>query len=323
MINFTVSIPTFNGSKRLPFVLDRLRDQQELNEIGWEVIVVDNNSTDETKDVVENYQANFPCVLKYCFESKQGAGFARQLAIREAQGDLIGFLDDDNIPALNWVRAAIDFAREHPQAGAIGSRIHGDYEVEPPKNFERIASFLAITERGNKPHLYAPEMKMLPPSAGLLVRRSSWLENVPEKPYLTGRSTNSILNSEDLEAILYIQNGGWEIWYNPAMEIEHQIPRERLTRDYLLFLMRSTGLARHHIRMLRYKPWQRPFVFFFGWFNDIYKAIQFYVRNHHHLEQDIVKACEMEFLLSTISSPFYLLKLRIKKNPIFHHISKQ
>ncbi len=115
-------------------------------------------------------------------------------------------------------------------------------------------------------------MKMLPPSAGLVVRKQAWCENVPEKPFLSGRSGESILNSEDLEVVMYIQNSGWEASYNPEMHLEHQIPRQRLERDYLLYLVRSTGLARHHIRMLRLKPWQRPLLFPLGFLKELTKS---------------------------------------------------
>lgn len=310
MVDITIAIPTYNGATRLPAVLEKLELQIGTEQINWEIIIVDNNSTDDTAKIVKNYQQNWldNVPLKYYLETEQGAAFARKRAIQESGSVLIGFLDDDTIPALDWVEKAYGFAKEHPQAGAFGSQIHGVYEVEPPANFNRISSFFAITERGDSPHLYEPHLKMLPPSAGLVVRRQVWLETVPEKTFLTGRSSQSILNSEDLEAIMYIQNAGWEIWYNSEMHLYHQIPKQRLERDYLLFLMRSTGLARHHIRMLRLKPWQRPLLFPVGLANDIRKAIAYYLKHRKELETDVVAACELEFLKSSVISPFYLWK---------------
>jgi glycosyltransferase involved in cell wall biosynthesis len=308
MVDFTVAIPTYNGAKRLPEVLDVLRSQTDLEGLSWEVIVVDNNSNDDTARVVRDYQAQWgdSCVLRYETETQQGAAFARLKAINVARGEWVGFLDDDTIPAPNWAASAYQFGQTHPQVGAYGSQIHGVFEVEPPKNFERIASFLAIIERGSQAKLYDPKTKMLPPSAGLVVRRQAWQDNVPEKPFLTGRSSNCILNSEDLEAIIHIQNAGWEIWYNPQMEIYHQIPRTRLERDALLYIVRSTGLARHHIRMLRFKPWQRPFLFPLGLAKDLQKAIVYFLKYRKQFKDDVVAACEMEFLRSSLLSPFYL-----------------
>jgi cellulose synthase/poly-beta-1,6-N-acetylglucosamine synthase-like glycosyltransferase len=307
-VDLTVAIPTYNGATRLPAVLAQLKQQTGTSMISWEVLVVDNNSTDRLDQVVRDIQGDWlPDVpLRYCNEPQQGAAFARLRAVQEARGLLIGFLDDDTIPAVTWVQAACLFAKKYPRAGAIGSQIHGDYEVEPPPNFERIASFLAITERGTEPQRYEPQLKMLPPSAGLVVRRAVWREHVPARPVLSGRSQTSMLNSEDLEAIMHIQNAGWEIWYNPAMELFHQIPARRLSREGLLFIVRSTGLARHHIRMLRLKPWQRPLLFPLGWLNDLRKAGQFFWQHRDRFATDTVLACQMEFLRSSLISPFYL-----------------
>ena len=161
MVNFTVAICTYNGEKRLPEVLDCLRSQINPENISWEIMVIDNNSKDGTAKIVREYQNNWPETypLKYVFESQQGAGFARKRAIKEAKSDLIGFIDDDNLPANNWVNEAFLFGQKYPKAGAYASQIHGQFEVETPENFERIVPFLAINERGYKPLLYNSKKK--------------------------------------------------------------------------------------------------------------------------------------------------------------------
>ncbi|NES04859.1 MAG: glycosyltransferase family 2 protein, partial [Okeania sp. SIO2F4] len=206
MTDFTVAIPTYNGAERLPLILDKLRSQVKRDGLSWEVIVVDNNSQDSTQKVVREYQKNWlqEIPLKYCFEEKQGAGFARKKAVIVSNSPLIGFLDDDNLPAQDWVASAYEFAQKHPKAGAYASQIHGDFAGELPPNFDRIKPFFAITERGNEPLLYKPAMKVIPPSDGLVVRREAWLENIPEHCILTGRKPGSMLTAEDTETISYI-----------------------------------------------------------------------------------------------------------------------
>lgn len=164
-VDFTVVIPTYNGERRLPQLLERLRSQTDIDYLNWEVIVVDNNSQDATAKVIQDYQAKWlkPYPLKYILEVEQGAAYARQRAIREAQGALIGFIDDDNIPEENWIAAAYSFAQDYPKAGAYGGQIHGDFEVEPPENFWRIQSFLAIREQGEESYRFEPENLRLPP----------------------------------------------------------------------------------------------------------------------------------------------------------------
>jgi glycosyltransferase involved in cell wall biosynthesis len=307
MVDFTIAIPTYNGEKRLPEVLDRLKAQIDTENIAWEILVVDNNSNDNTVKVVREYQANwsdFP--LKYYLEKRQGAAFARLKAVEEAKSELIGFLDDDNIPAVDWVSNAVAFARSHPQAGAFGSRIYGDFEVTPPHNFYRIAAFLALTDRGAKPRIYNPSKKVLPPSAGLVIRRQAWLDCVPNPPILSGRIPGSMLTGEDLEAIAHIQQAGWEIWYNSAMQVHHKIPRHRLERGYLIRFFRGIGLGRHVTRMLSIKPWQRPFAMVGYALNDLRKIAMHLYKYRNKVRTDVVAACEMELYLSCLISPFYL-----------------
>ncbi|MEA5504227.1 hormogonium polysaccharide biosynthesis glycosyltransferase HpsE [Halotia wernerae UHCC 0503] len=309
-LDFTVAIPTYNGASRLPELLERLRNQLDTENFSWEIIVVDNNSNDNTAKLVQTYQENWqsPYPLKYCFEAKQGAAYARKQAVEVALGKLIGFLDDDNYPVSNWVAAAYAFAQKYPHAGAYGSQIHPDWEVEPPENFWRITPFLAITERGDVPLLYEPKKRLLPPSAGLVVRRQAWLESVPTQPILTGRITGNMLTSEDLEMLCYLQKSGWEIWYNPEMEIYHKIPKARLQKDYLIPFFKGIGLSRYVTRMVNIKPWYRPAAIVGYTINDLRKIILHLLKYRTKVKYDLVIACEMQLFLSSLISPFYLWK---------------
>lgn len=306
-LDFTVAIVTYNGAKRLPAVLEKLRSQIGTESIRWEVSIVDNNSTDETARVIRSYQSDrqFPAAIHYHFEPRQGAAFARQRAIRASRSPLIGFLDDDNLPDNDWIAAAVRFAREHPNAGAYGSQIHGDYEGEPPRNFERIKAFLAITERGDRPLLYAPKSRFLPPSAGLVIRRSAWLENVPETCTLTGRTGKSMLTSEDLEALSYLQLSSWEIWYNPEMEIAHQIPSQRLTREYLIAHLGGIGLSRYITRTVGIPPFLKPLVTLLYLLNDSRKILFHIVKYGIKTPRDTIAACERALFIKSWISPFY------------------
>ncbi len=309
-LDFTVAIPTYNGASRLPELLERLRSQLDTEKFSWEIIVVDNNSTDNTAKLIQSYQENWQCPypLKYCFEARQGAAYARKKAVEVALGKLIGFLDDDNYPLPNWVAAAYAFAQKYPHAGAYGSQIHPDWEVEPPENFRRIIPFLAITERGDIPLLYEPKKRLLPPSAGLVVRRQAWLESVPNQPILTGRVTGNMLTSEDLEMLCYLQKSGWEVWYNPEMEIYHKIPHTRLQKDYLIPFFRGIGLSRYVTRMVNIKPWYRPAAIVGYVINDLRKIILHLLKYRTQVKHDLVIACEMQLFLSSLISPFYLWK---------------
>ncbi|NES71433.1 MAG: glycosyltransferase family 2 protein [Okeania sp. SIO2D1] len=310
MTDITVAIPTYNGAERLPLVLEKLRSQIGVEELSWEIIVVDNSSTDNTKKVIREYQKDWPnnIPLQYCNEVQQGAGFARKKAVKLAKSPLIGFLDDDNIPAKNWVAAAYEFAQKYPKAGAYASQIHGDFAGELPPNFDRIKSFFAITEKGDEPLLYQPLIKVIPPSAGLVVRREAWLESVPEQCILSGRVPGSMLTAEDTETISYIQQAGWEIWYNPAMEVIHKIPQHRTQKDYLIKFFRGIGLSRYVTRMLGVKSWLKPLALLVYMANDTRKIIRHLLKYGLKLRTDVVAACEFELYINSLKSPFYLWK---------------
>lgn len=309
-IQFTVAIPTYNGATRLPKLLDKLRSQINTEHFSWQILIVDNNSTDNTAVVVQEYQENWldTYPLKYTFEPEQGAAFARVRAIQEAESELVGFLDDDILPNSDWVAAAYNFAKDYPQAGAWGGQIHGYFEVHPPENFKRIQSFMAIVERGNQPHLYDPENLILPPSASWGVRRKAWLENVPNRPTLGGRVKGSMVQGDDYEPLLYMYRAGWEIWYNPDMHVTHQIPAKRLERDYLISLSRGCGLCVCHLRMINAKPGQMPIIFAKIMLGGLKRTVIHLLKYRGQVKTDLVAACELGFYSASVVSPFYYVK---------------
>lgn len=320
-MQFTVAIPTYNGARRLPLVLDALGRQRVPPEVDWEIVVVDNNSTDATAAVVAQYQAQVhqfqpssaqtaPAIavpLRYVMELRQGAAYGRQRAIAVALGDWVGFLDDDNVPDDDWVAAAVAFVRDRGGAiGAISSQIRGWYEVPPPPGFERIKAFLAIQERGDEPKQYDPAQRLLPPSAGLVVRRAAWLEAVPERLILGGRTATSMLTSEDLETLIYLQRRGWEVWYGPSLKIEHRISANRLTRDYLIPFFRGIGLTKYVIRMLRVPRSRRWLWIFVYGLSDLRRLLVHSWRYRRSLGRDAVADGEWMLYWSSLISPWVM-----------------
>jgi glycosyltransferase involved in cell wall biosynthesis len=321
--DLTIVIATYNGEQRLPEVLDCLKQcwsysQHHSPSLRWETIVIDNNSSDGTTLIVQKYQIDWMdgSPLRCHREKRQGAGFARRTGVNLAQAALIGFLDDDNLPQPNWVVAAYEFAQVHPQAGAFGSQIHGEFEVEPPEEIQPLLPFLAIVERGDRPLLYPAHKKLLPPSAGLVVRKQAWLQSLPAQSILTGRTKDSMLTSEDLEMLAHIQRHGWELWYNPRMEMAHKIPPGRLQRSYLIPFFRGIGLSRHVTRMVSVAVWQRPFWFLLYFCNDLRKLLAYGLVHGMEFQTNLRVACNITLYWNSILSPFYIWKkqLNIHRN---------
>ncbi|MFB2935945.1 hormogonium polysaccharide biosynthesis glycosyltransferase HpsE [Aerosakkonemataceae cyanobacterium BLCC-F154] len=309
-MDFTIVIPTYNGANRLPLVLDRLRQQRNTEHLNWEIIVIDNNSKDKTKEVFQEYQENWndKITLRYSFAAEQGLAFARWEGILAARGELIGFLDDDILPDNHWVAAAYSFGKEHPQAGAFGGQIRGNFAVKPPENFSQIQSFFAIRERGEQLHLYDPDNLSLPPGAALVVRKQAWCECVPQRSMLIGRVGGKMLAGEDFEVLLYMHKAGWEIWYNPAMHADHQIPERRLEKDYLLSLIRGCGLTICHLRMINAKKWQKPVIMGKIILGGLRRYLQHWLKYGTQVQTDAIAAGEREFYLSSLVSPFFFIK---------------
>ncbi len=333
LIDFSVVICTYNGENRLPKVLQKLRSQQ--TSCHWEILIIDNNSCDRTATVIHDLQANWlktgpqAVPFRYCFEPTPGLAFARRRAIAESRSPLIGFLDDDTLPTTNWVSAAFNFAQQHPQAGAYGSSIEGLYETPPPPNFDRIACCLAIINRGHLPFQYSPKRGVLPAGAGMVVRKQAWLEQVPAVPALSGVKAGSLkAKGEDIETLSYIRKH-WEIWHNPAMQLQHVIPDQRLKREYLLELCWQIGLSRYRLRQVQYSSWQWPLMVGLYALSDCRKVLLYCLRNLAGLHNfssrwnkssgwnkesmGTVAICEFALLLGSLLSPVIYWRDRLPK----------
>ncbi|MEH1835814.1 MAG: hormogonium polysaccharide biosynthesis glycosyltransferase HpsE [Nostoc sp.] len=312
-LDFTVAIPTYNGAKHLPQVLDFLLKQTGIEKLNWEIIIIDNNSHDNTNEVIKHYQKTYSqnICLRYFFEKKQGISFARMRAISEARGEFVAFVDDDNLLAPDWILQSYTFGKEHPQAGAWSGQIHGNFEGKPPENFEKIQAFLAIREHGSNPYLFDAANLRLPPGAALVVRKQVWCENVPQRPSLSGKLPGIFVQGDDYEALLYIHYGGWQIWYNPTMHTYHQIPNWRLERDYLLTLARGCGLCIFQLRLINTKNWQKPIVFVKTILGNLCRVLQQLIHYRGQFKTNLIALFEMEFYFASMISPLYYLKCHI------------
>lgn len=308
--SITVAIPTYNGAQRLPKVLEALSHQRHTEGIAWDIVVVDNNSSDTTRQVVEAHQKEWqnPDLLSYCFEPKQGLAFARERAINIAKGSYVAFLDDDNIPATDWIKAIHMFSQKHPNAGAFSGQIHGEYEVNPPEGFHKIAAFLGIREHGLEPFCFDPDNLQLPPGAGLVVCKQAWHDAVPHQTKLKGRLGKSLIGGEDYEVLLHLHRAGWEIWYNPQMHINHCIPQHRLEREYLLGLARGVGLATCQLRMINASPIEKPVILVRTILGNARRIIQHQRKYGKQIKHELVPAFEVEFYRGSMMSPLVWLR---------------
>ncbi|MBD2665437.1 glycosyl transferase, family 2 [Richelia sinica FACHB-800] len=310
-LDITVAIPTYNGEKRLPQVLDHLLNQTGIEHFKWEIIVIDNNSSDNTSNIVSVYQEKNQeqPIISYYVEHQQGVGFARLRAVREAKGNLVAFLDDDNLPDPNWLFAAYEFGLKYPTAGAWGGQIHANFEVNPPENFAKIQAFLAIREHGNKPYIFDADNLRLPPGAALVVRKQVWCEHVPKQPTLSG----ALPGGDDYEALLHIHKSGWQVWYNPEMHTYHQIPKWRLEKDYLMRLAYGYGLCTFQLRLINTKKWQMLIIFIRTVLSNLRRILKHMIEYRQKIYQDLIIMFEIKFYWGSMLSPFYSIQLYFQR----------
>ncbi len=247
-VALTALVCTYNNANVLASTLEHLARQNIPANIAWEVIVVDNNCTDQTRDVVQRIRGTLPA-LQLLSELKQGVGHARRAGMRVARGELIAFVDDDCWLAADWVAQAIQFAAEHPRAGAFGGRNSLLWIAPPPVLAADYGESLARQDFGDADLRFPDEGKRVPCGAGIVLRRealldSRWLDD----GRLRGRDPRHVGAGEDTEIVLRIRNAGWQVWYTPRLQLQHVIPPQRTTLSYLRRLHRGFGRAEVFLR---------------------------------------------------------------------------
>lgn len=317
-MKITVAIPTFNGVQRLPLVIDHLNNQRNADKIAWEILIVDNNSTDETSEKLNEWLNDwqFPWPLKITFEHRQGAGYARHHAISVARGDYVAFLDDDNLPEASWLDEVSKFIDSSPHVGAFNGQIIGDLEGEIPHEFDAIKSFLAIREHNESPVINPSNLQLLP-SAGLVVKRIAWLSSLPDTLVLGGRVGSSLVGGEDYEALLWMSRQGWAIEYAPKLVIHHRIPRHRLKKEYLTKLAYSIGLSTYSLRTILAEPYHYPLIFLKTILGNI-RRILIHLKGHpFKAKNSLSLQVKLAFYYGGFLSPFYYIKQRLLA--VFQH----
>lgn len=184
-------------------------------------------------------------------EERLGLTHARHRALQEARGDVVVFVDDDNFLGPDYLAVAAQFFAEHPLAGAAGGRCFGAYESTPPAWLGIAADYLAISDQGEKPfHLTEPSW-WAPVGAGMAVRRAAALETFARPMLLTDRRGKSLSSGGDTEICYRICRAGHELWYVPALALEHYMPAWRFDPAYLLKLAHGIGQSQAILELYR------------------------------------------------------------------------
>lgn len=243
MADITLAICAYNASSRVVQVLEAMKSQVVHQDTSWEVVVVDNGSKDNTTDKAREFEGHLP--IRVVYEGRQGLSFARERAVLEARGEILSFIDDDNIIDTGWVQACADFFRHHRRAGLVGGKVYPIF-VEPasiPADFDsEFAVALACRDLGSVARVLS-SADPVPCGAGMTARTDVLRKVFQGGLVLTGRMGGRLMAGEDSEIALKIRASGWEIWYDPNLRMGHLLPPHRLTKSYLRRLRVGFGAS--------------------------------------------------------------------------------
>ena len=237
----SIVIATYNRAPDLRATLDSLaalRSQRR-----WEVVVVDNNSTDDTASAVRTRAATFPAPLRYVFEAEQGRSAALNAGIMAARGRVILTTDDDVRVEPDWLDRATG-ALEHLQCGYVGGRVLPLWGGEPPAWLSTRPgphwAVIALLDYGTSPIELTTRM---PLGVNMAFRREVF-DTVGGWDPRVGRKAGTLLGQEVREWCIRARERGVSGWYVPDMIVHHVIPAGRLNKRYFRRWSYWRGISR-------------------------------------------------------------------------------
>ena len=256
MEGVSVIVCCYNSADRLPRTLRCLADQKTPNDVAWEIVLVDNASTDGTEAIARELWKRFgrsDVPLHLSTESRQGLAFARATGVKKSKFDYIIFCDDDNHLNQDYVANAISLMKTHPEVGAAGGVGIPMADSSLPDWFEKHKFAFACYEQGiAEGELVEPSASLY--GAGLVVRKKvlDVLQSINFLPVLGDRTGGSLSSGGDTELCYAIRLMGYKLWYSEKLEFQHYLPPVRLTERYLLRLNQSLSLCSARLLVYRY-----------------------------------------------------------------------
>lgn len=240
-MKFSVIIPTYNRARDLLGTLGSLAKLSPRKE--WEMIVVDNNSSDDTRAVVREAQPWFPAKLHYIFEPEQGRCAALNAGIRAASGEILVTTDDDVRVGKDWLdRAAEGLARL--RCDYVGGRVLPVWTAPRPEWLPnrggRHWAVIALLDYGAVPIEFGSHV---PLGVNMAFRREAF-ERAGLWDNRIGRKAGTLLGQEVREWGLRARGAGLRGFYLPEMVVHHLIPPDRLTKRYFRRWFYWHGISR-------------------------------------------------------------------------------
>lgn len=241
----SVILCTYNRDKYIYNVLKSVAENDYPHD-QYEIVLVNNNSTDGTENECRRFQADYPDIrFRYFLETNQGLSYARNCGIRNAQGDLLVYVDDDATVNPEYLKTYSDFFTHHPEAVAAGGPILPVYETEEPEWMTHYTRQL-ITGKlflGNNQREF-PRGAF--PGGGNACYRKSVFDTVGLFNVELGRKGNSLIGAEEKDIFDKMTTHGMHFYYLPNAILYHIIPPHKLTQEYFDRLTYSIGVSERY-----------------------------------------------------------------------------
>ena len=236
----TLIICTYNREKYIGPLLDSIA-KNDYPTMDYEIVLVDNNCTDNTRKVCEQFIAEHPEIaFRYVVEPEQGLSAARNKGIKEAKGDIIIYVDDDALVDKDYIRIYAEHFVSHPKTMAAGGPIEPLYETEEPHWMSPYTKALltAWLNYGNQVREY-PNGRY--PGGGNAAYRKVVFDQVGLFNTELGRKGSALLASEEKDIFDKMHALGMQVLYLPTPILHHIIPQAKLEEDYFNRLTLQIG----------------------------------------------------------------------------------
>ena len=233
-MDITVVVCTFNRCQSLEKALESIAASVLPESIEWEVLVVDNNSSDQTREIAERFCKRPDVCFRYVFEPKPGKSHALNRGIRDSRGTVLAFTDDDVTVTPGWLQILTSGLRDGEWAGS-GGRIVLDRAFSPPQWLPRDQTYALAPLTVFDPHIEAGPLLETPFGANMAFQRRVFQEYGGFRTDLgPGLGHNIPQKSEDSEFGHRLLAAGERLRYEPAALIYHSLPQSRLQKSYFL-----------------------------------------------------------------------------------------
>jgi glycosyltransferase involved in cell wall biosynthesis len=227
----SVIVCTYNRSRSLKVTLASLQRMHVPADLTWELVVIDNNSSDDTEEVVRGYQRTAPFAVRYFFESTQGHSQARNRGIVEAKGVVLAFTDDDVIVDSHWL-AELKQSYDRFDCLGVGGKIVPVWSSERPAWLREDGPYALMRAIVSfDPGEDASVLKTPPFGANMSFRRSAF-EGYGLFRTDLGRRGARLMGTEDTEFGRRLLSGNERLIYNSRAIVHHPVQQERLTKRY-------------------------------------------------------------------------------------------